>query len=108
MAYVFEAYPAWRYHAENPPTLVEDDAADAALGEGWFDNPLLTIPDVPEPTDPAEIKAAWVEIGELFGLVVDKRWRLAKVQDEVRAHATAVAEEFGRMKTVAEGQANVA
>ena len=109
------AYPAWRYHAELPPKLVEDDAEDAALGEGWFDNPLLKVAEKPEPTDPAEIKAVWVEVGELFGMTVDKRWKLAKVQDEVRSHVTDLADEFARMKkmldkpsAVEAGRANVA
>jgi len=103
----FDAYPAWRYHADQPPRMVDDEAEDAALGAGWFDNPLLQVPEAPEPADPAEIKAVWVEVGELFGMQVDKRMKLAKLADEVRARVTELAEEFARLKAVADGQAHV-
>jgi hypothetical protein len=34
-----QKYPAWRFHATDPACVVEDEAADQALGEGWVDSP---------------------------------------------------------------------
>jgi len=55
--YVFQPYPAWRYHATLPATIVADEAADKALGKGWFDSPTkVTAPpvatQVPAPPPP--------------------------------------------------------
>lgn len=41
IAHVHVAYPSWRYHATEAPRIVEDEAQDEALGEGWFHDPDL-------------------------------------------------------------------
>jgi hypothetical protein len=37
--YVYQPYPACRYHPTQPAIVVASEAADAALGPGWVDHP---------------------------------------------------------------------
>ena len=34
-----EQYPKWKFHISKPALIVNDAAAEAALGEGWYDHP---------------------------------------------------------------------
>lgn len=63
--YVFEAYPAWRYHRDGRAVIVTDAGAEARLTAGdeanWSDTPATfeAQPDAPaaEPTAPADAPA---------------------------------------------------
>jgi hypothetical protein len=36
-------YPVWRYHATKPACIVNDEAADRALGAGWVSHPAQLV-----------------------------------------------------------------
>lgn len=40
----FKRYPKWVYSKDQPARLVESVSEFRALGDGWFDNPKLTVP----------------------------------------------------------------
>lgn len=56
MSYVFQPYPAWRYHATLEARIVKDEAADKALGPEWVGNPADVQAAKPEPK--TELKEA--------------------------------------------------
>lgn len=33
------SFPKWLYHPNKPPVVVEDEAAQKALGAGWVESP---------------------------------------------------------------------
>lgn len=37
--YVFQAFPKWKYHADQGARVVESKEAEEALGAGWVDSP---------------------------------------------------------------------
>ena len=39
MPYVVGEYPKYKYHPDREPVIVADAAAEAALGDGWFNLP---------------------------------------------------------------------
>lgn len=39
-----QTHPKWKYGAGGASVLVADEAAEAALGAGWYDSPAL-VPD---------------------------------------------------------------
>jgi hypothetical protein len=47
MTYIYQPYPAWRYHATLPAKIVATAEEDAALDESWVDSPAK----LPEPDD---------------------------------------------------------
>ena len=60
--YVFEPYPAWRYHREHSPVIVQNEKEDRDLGAGWVASPadfaanvaVFSEPDDPDPISPVE------------------------------------------------------
>ena len=49
-------YPAWRYHATQPARMVESVEADKALGDGWYNNPMLDkAPGYKAKPEPAKV-----------------------------------------------------
>jgi hypothetical protein len=59
--YIPLPYPAWRYHREHSPLIVQNEDEDRALGEGWAASPAAfkTAPSEPEQTpDEPEIAEA--------------------------------------------------
>lgn len=38
---VMKFFPKWKYHREQEARVVNDAAAEAALGAGWVDSPAL-------------------------------------------------------------------
>lgn len=51
-------YPKWKYHPEEAPVIVQDAAAEKALGPGWFSNPACVAPAEDEPPAPKPAKRA--------------------------------------------------
>lgn len=41
-------YPAWKYHASQPPVIVQNAREADGLGPGWFDSPAEVIAAGPE------------------------------------------------------------
>lgn len=59
--YVLQAFPKYKYHAFNMPVVVKDAAAEAALGEGWEDSPVIATEDDIESENVAlQTKASWI------------------------------------------------
>lgn len=59
--YVYQPYPACRYHPTLPAIVVRSEAEDAALGPGWVDHPSKFLkakkaevpPEAPSAEEPA-------------------------------------------------------
>jgi len=45
--YVYQPYPAWRFHPTKPAVVVASAAEDEQLGDGWVDSHLKLGPLVP-------------------------------------------------------------
>jgi len=39
-AYVFQAYPKWKYHPSGEARVVKNEGEEVKLGPWWFDTPL--------------------------------------------------------------------
>lgn len=46
-----QTHPKWKYHASLSAVMVDDEAAEEALGEGWFDTPAEAEEAAPEDGD---------------------------------------------------------
>ena len=47
-----KTYPRWRYHPEKGGLIVQSDAHERSLGDGWFDSPAefpVVVPSAPAP-----------------------------------------------------------
>jgi hypothetical protein len=54
MAYRFQAFPKWKYHATEAARVVADYEAEEALGAGWADRPdLVEVAAAPAEETPA-------------------------------------------------------
>jgi hypothetical protein len=40
----FQMYPKWKYHPESQPVIVDTEAEEFSLGEGWRDLPCGDCP----------------------------------------------------------------
>jgi len=62
--YVFEPYPAARYHPDGATRIVADRAADQALGAPWRSSPYPPPPVVIPPPEltPAQLKIAVLDL----------------------------------------------
>ena len=49
-----KVYPAWIYHRDFEPRIVQSEAEEAALGPGWVDSPSRVNEPVEEPEEPAK------------------------------------------------------
>jgi hypothetical protein len=58
MSYEPILYPAWRYHRELPPRIVQTPDEAAALGPGWADTPAAILDPAPVSDAPVEAPPA--------------------------------------------------
>ncbi len=94
-------YTAWLYHKEHGAVIFEGaEEVDRALADGWVDSPAkIEAVDVPQPEPlpvPEEIasmdkEALAVFAKDRFGLVLDKRSAIDKLQQQVAAKMAGVA-----------------
>lgn len=48
-------YPSWRYHASEPPRIVNSEAEDNALGVEWADSPAAFDVSEADKADAADL-----------------------------------------------------
>jgi hypothetical protein len=47
------SYPKWKYHPEKEACIVDNEAAEASLGAGWFESPAdFPVKEVSEEAQP--------------------------------------------------------
>ncbi len=80
-------YPKWKYSADSS-VVVESTDAEAELAGAWFDSPADVPAPVIVPTEDEQLlldakaeKEALLAAAEARGIVVDKRFGIAKLKE---------------------------
>lgn len=86
-------HPKWKYHATLPALMVDNEAAEEALGLGWFDTPAEAA-DAVEPDDDDAAEQAEIYRKELLakakdlGISIHHMSGVEKIQAAIDDHNT--------------------
>jgi hypothetical protein len=92
MSMEYQLYPRWKYSVTGG-VIVDDADAEVGLGEGWYNSPEDVV-HAAEDKSAADVAAAEQAAKDLeslrtsatdLGLVVDGRWGIQRLEDEIKA-----------------------
>lgn len=87
-------FPKWRYHATKSALIVDDKAAEEALGLGWYDTPAEAAANAEPEDEPAKEDEAEAELhrkellykAKTLGLNLHHRSGIDTIQAAIDAH----------------------
>ena len=84
-------FPAWKFHPSKKPVLVNNQREEAALGDGWFDQPdeAQSAAAGRKPAVPASDeldRQTMIELAGQLGIQIDARMKTPALREKIRVH----------------------